>query len=468
MTDSVAKRSAASQAMLEAAAVGRALMGGTKAMRAAGETHLPKFESETDKSYTARLNSSWLFNGYRKTARDMTGRVFDKPVELAEGAADQAKEWAKNIDMAGRDLSTFARDVFEDGVSGSGISFIMVDAPKREGTTTKAKAAQQNLRPYMSHLRVEDILGWKVDTIDNVTRLTQIRLMETVQEQDPDDEFTQVPVAQVRVLDRMEGNVQVRIYRKVGKTDKWALHDEPYFMDVAEITIVPFYANRTGFFTATPLLDDLADVNVAHWQSQSDQRNILHFARVPILFGSGRAEDEKAMVISAGMAVTATDPQADLKWVEHTGKAIDAGRQDLKDLEFQMETFGLQLLVSKQGAQSATGEALDAAKETSTLSMTADQLQDALEQALIWMGEFANVDIGEGAVSVNKEFGVNMMTAQDLTAMLSAVNTGNMSRETFLREMARRGMIRADLDIEEEVERIEADTESLMGENGDE
>ena len=460
MTDSVAKRSPASAAMLESANVGRALMGGTRAMRNAGETYLPKFESESTESYTARLKSSWLFNGYRKTTRDMTGRVFDKPVEL-KADSTQLSEWVKNIDMAGRDLSTFARDVFEDGVSGAGLSFIMVEAPRRDGVITRETAAQLNLRPYLVHLTVEEVLGWKSDTIDNVTRLTQFRIMESVSEQDPTDEFAQTKVAQVRVLDLIEGRVQVRLFRKVKDTEKWVLHDEPYFMDVGEITVIPFYANRTGFFTAEPLLDDLADVNVAHWQSQSDQRNILHFARVPILFAAGRSEDEGQLVISAGMAVTATDPQATLKWTTYDKGPMEVGRQDLKDLEFQMEAFGLQLLTARPGAQSATGEALDASKETSTLSMTADQLQDALEQALIWMGQYGSVDVGEGAVAVNKEFGVGMMNAQEMTAMLSAVNTGQLSRQTFLTELARRGMIAPDTNPEDEMDRIGTEAPDL-------
>ena len=463
MSNAVAKRSEASQAMLDAARKGRALMGGTAAMRKAGETYLPKFEAESREAYEARRDSSWLFNGYRKTVRDMVGRVFDKPVELDASAPAQIEGWAKNIDMQGRDLSTFLRAVFEDAISGCGISYIMVDAPPRNGTVTRAQAQAANMRPYMVHLTVEDVLGWQARTINNVMTLTQIRIMESVTEPDPEDEFKQEQVSQIRVLDLVERGVQTRLYRKTGKNDQWQLYDEPTIAQgVDEITVVPVYVNRTSFFAGEPLLDDLADVNIAHWQSQSDQRNILHFARVPILFGSGRS-DEEPMQISAGMAVTALDPQADLKWVEHSGQAIGAGRQDLKDLEFQMETHGLQLLVSRPGAQSATGEALDAAKETSTLSMTADQLQDAAERALQWMGLYGAVEVGEGAVVVNKDFGVNMMGAQEMTAMLSAVNTGNMSRATFLGEMKRRGMIRADLDVAEEMERIEDESGDLMG-----
>lgn len=453
----VADRSKASEAMLNAAAKGRALMGGTTAMRAAGQTYLPKFEAESHEAYEARLKSSWLFNGYRKTSRDMTGRVFDKPVELAEGASQRLIDWCMNVDMQGRDLSTFAREIFEDGLSGCGVSYIMVDAPPRRGVVTREQAQAGNLRPYLVHLRVEDVLGWRAETIDNVTTLTQIRIMESVTEQDPKDEFNEVEISQVRVLDLIEGTVYVRLFRK-NSADVWAQYEETYASEAKEITVIPFYANRTGFFKGAPLLDDLADVNIAHWQSQSDQRNILHFARVPILFGSGRSEEEP-IVIAAGMAVTATDPQADLKWVEHSGQAIGAGRQDLKDLEFQMETHGLQLLVTS-GAQSATGEVLDAKKETSTLAMTADALKDALEQALIWMAEYGGEDVTV-EVNVNKEFGASLLTAQDVTALLSAVNTGNLSKVTFLRELARRGFIRDDLQPDDEIEAIETESPDL-------
>lgn len=455
MTEAVAQRSAASATMLAAAQKGRALMGGTTAMRQARTTYLPQFAKESRQAYDVRLAASWLFNGYRKTVKDMTGRVFAKTVEIEDGD-ERLKEWAENIDMQGRDLSTFARQVFEDGLAGPGVGYIMVDAPPRNGTVTQAQVQAENLRPYMVHLRVEDVLGWRAETIANVTTLTQIRIAEKITERDPLDEFREICVDQIRVLDRTESGVQTRLYRKSSKESKWALQGEATVNPaVREITVVPFYANRTGFFTGEPMLDDLADINIAHWQSQSDQRNILHYARVPILFGAGM--DAKASItIGATEAVMATDSQASLQWVEHTGKAIEAGRVDLKDLEFQMETFGLQLLTARTNAQSATGEALDANKETSQLSMTADALQDALEQALQWMAMYGGFE-AEVSVAVNKDFGVSFMTAQEVTALLSAVKDGALSRETFIKELIRRGVLRSDLDADEEADRIAED-----------
>jgi hypothetical protein len=317
MSKTVNKQSSVMAAMVEAAEKGRALMGGTNSMRKAGKEYLPKFKAEADGDYKARLDSSWLFNGMRKTVKDMTGRVFTKPVTIVEGSP-RLQEFATDINMQGQDLSAFASDVFKDAFV-PGISFIMVDAPRRERETTRAAAATLGLRPYMVHLRVEDILGFKTEQFNNVLALSMLRILESVTENDPKDEFTQVNVDQVRVLTREVNTVSVRIYRKNDKDD-WLVVDE-YITNAEEITVIPFYAQRTGFFTAEPVLEDLADVNIAHWQSQSDQRHILHFARVPILFASGRAEDEP-LVISASQAVTSRDADAKLSWVEHSEQGV--------------------------------------------------------------------------------------------------------------------------------------------------
>jgi hypothetical protein len=106
----------------------RTLMGGTKAMRAAGERYLPKFAAETQANYNARLGRSTLFNAFKKTVADMTGRVFSKPIVLGKDVPPELVEYAENIDLTGRHLNIFARDVFYDSLQ-PGIGFIYVDAP---------------------------------------------------------------------------------------------------------------------------------------------------------------------------------------------------------------------------------------------------------------------------------------------------------------------------------------------------
>lgn len=466
MKTSVDKQTAAAARQVALGWVGRALMGGTRAMREEGKRLLPQFEGESDENYKSRLHSSWLFNGYRKTVKDLSGRVFERPVEVSKGPASLV-EWAANIDLAGRDLSVFAREVFEAALSGCGVTYILADAPRREGQVTRAQAAAANLRPYLVHVAPEQVLGWKTEQRGGATVLSQFRFMTSVEDEDAEDEFAEKWVDEIRVIDLVAGGVRQRRYRK-GKGGSWGMVPEEDGGDyivagLPEITVTPVYLNRAGFFLGEPLLEDLADINVAHWQSQSDQRVILHFARVPLLFAAGLDADEK-LVVSAGAATVSSNEGARLEWVEHTGAAIGAGRQDLKDLEWQMEAHGLQLVATQASNQSATGEAIDAKKETSVLAMAADALRDALERALAHMLLFSG-ESGEIEVSVNDDFDAGSLSIQELTQLLAAVNSGKLSRFTFLQEMARRGVIRGDVDPGEEIDRIEAEgASSLEGE----
>ena len=456
MTSSVAERAEAAKKLVAAARVGRALMGGTEAMRREGEAFLPKFPAESAEAYAARKNSSFLFNGYKKTVKDMAGRIFGKSIEVAEGTLDEDIE--ANIDGQGNDLSTFAKAVFTDALSGSGLSFIMADAPRRDGELTKAQAASENLRPFLVHIKPEEVLGWKTETVGSKVMLTMFRVHEIIEQDDPDDEFATECIEQIRVLTMEAGNVRVRLYRSSDERAQWYVYDD-YLSDATEITVIPFYAAKTGFFMAEPPLQDLADKNIEHWQSASDQRNILHAARVPILFATGRDDDEGPLVVSTGVAVTSRNTDAVLEWVEHSGEAIGAGRQDLEDIKFEMQILGLQLLVA--GSETATGASLDAAKETAPLAMMADGLKDALEQALAWISMYQGSE-QKFTVTVNKDFGVAAMTAQEVTAMLGLVNQGLMSKAGVLRELARRGFIAEDTDIDAELDLAEENDDDLM------
>jgi hypothetical protein len=143
-----------------------------------------------------------------------------------------------------------------------------------------------------------------------------------------------------------------------------------------------------------------------------------------------------------------------LEYVEHSGQAIGAGDKDLENLERQMQTAGLQLLVDKPGGKTATGEIRDDAKENSQLASMAASLQDALEHAFGFMAEFLGLgqDAG-GSLVVNKEFVVPSGWG-DIAQLLAARVAGEISRETYWSEMQRRGFLADDFDREVEAARL--------------
>ena len=117
--------------------------------------------------------------------------------------------------------------------------------------------------------------------------------------------------------------------------------------------------------TGRPPLMDLALLNLAHWQSSSDQRHILHVARVPLLFARNLRPGENGLDIGPNRLIVGDSDGADLKFVEHSGSAIEAGRQDLVDLEDRMAVMGLDLIARRPGSATATARAIDAAQADS-------------------------------------------------------------------------------------------------------
>lgn len=450
MTKTVATPSAEVEAIRHKAQPILDLTRGGEHMRGKGEAYLPKFEMESREAYDARRKSTWLFDGVGKTIQDMSGKVFDTPVTIE--ASTQVEDWAENIDMMGRDLSQFAKDVFDEAQK-AGTAFIMVDAPRREGEVTKAQARAKNLRPYWSMLTIEQVLGWKWETIDNKPTITQFRIWETVQEPDPENEFEDKTVEQVRVLDLENGFVGVRIYRK-GKSEQWIQFEE-YPTGLTEIMVAPCDLGRTGFLTAEPVHDRLAEINLAHWRIQSDKASCLHKALAPIFFGKQLdVGDDGTLAVSANAGIIGNGEQSDAKWVEIQGSGINEARTELKDLEFQMQAMGLQLIVSKSGNNTATGDMIDESKTNSRLSMWADTLKDCLERCFVWTVQIGGLN-EEVEVVVNKDYAANALSHLDMDVLNKMYLAGVLSKETYINEAKRRNVLSEDVDAEVEIANAE-------------
>ena len=449
----------------ERVAKARALMGGTQAMRQAERVYLERDIAETDLIYSRRLNRSVLYNMYKKTIEDHAGRVFRKPVIAEQTVSKNFEVLLEDISRTGQKITDFAQDVFTQGLQ-TGIHFIHIDAPLSAGRTV-SETRQQNFRPYFVSVPAENLLGWQQEIIDNRLTLTQVRIKEVHKEPVSDNEFKSEYVDYVRVMDRRGADrVAVRLYKKqtgnsLGQASEWTLIEETT-LGLSGIPLVPFYAQRAGFMTGSPPLDDLADINISHWQSSSDQRNILHYARIPILFAPGW-ESESQLEISSTVMLTTSNPDADLKYVEPQGSAISAGREDLDKLEMQMEILGLQLLARTSGPATATGELRGEIKETSQLGMMAKSLERALNQAFGFAAEFmGEAEWPADGVRISTELSTIDISAPTLTLLLQSVMNDKISKETFWDELIRRGLLAGTFDPEQEIERLDAQHELEM------
>lgn len=416
-----------------------ALMGGTRAMRAAGRVLLPQWPAEDGGAYKCRLAQATLFPAYSRTISVMSGKPFARQLTLSEKTPDQVRAWCDDVDRQGTNLHVFAANLFHEAI-GWGIAGILVDAPKAKGlpaNATRADQAKAGMRPYCVAIRHDQVLGWRAADRGRGVELTQLRLKEVTTE--PDGEWGESEVERVRVLEIGK----FRLFRKQATATggQWVLEEEGA-TGFDFIPYVPIYGKRLGLMVGVPPLIDLAYQNVEHWQSKSDQQNILHVARVPILVEIG-GEEGKDIVV--GGVAHKMPTGGDLKWVEHSGQAIEAGRQSLIDLEARMIATGAELLVAKPGARTATESANDAEANKSDLQRIVEGLEDSLDVALSMMARIGGQQ-DTAKVSLFKDFSATSLSDASAQLILSMQQGGVIRKETAVREWQRRGVLSADID----------------------
>jgi hypothetical protein len=422
------------------------LLSGTEGMHAAGEVHLPKHENESATAYKARLARSVLLPALEDTLDTLTGKPFAEDVVLGEDIPPQVMALLGDVDLQGNALQPFLRSWFREGWA-KGLSVVLTDFPVSEqplGDDGKPRARTladdraENVRPYTVQIRPENIIAAYAETVNGRERLTHVRILEVTTERRG---YEEVCVERIQVLE--PGRWELWEYADE-KKEKWHLVDEGP-TGLANIPLTVFYAGkRIGLLEAMPPLTGLAHLNIAHWQSSSDQRNILTVARFPILAGSGVDSDAK---ITVGPNNFLTTESADGKWyyVEHTGAAIESGAKDLETLENQMAAYGSEFLRSRPGNETATGRAIDSAEATSYLAATVQGFKDCVEEVLQHMAEWLKLDTG-GSVELRGDYTLEEANQPELDALRKARDARDISRTAYLAELKRRKVLKDDFD----------------------
>ena len=340
-----------------------------------------------------------LFNAFGRTTELLAAKPFARPLKIEQVSAKIAETFP-NIDMLGTDLHAFCGQVMLSCLR-YGLHGVMVDVPQTNGIRTVAEERKAGVRPYFAHYAASSILGFEVQKSADGMNLAQLRLREFATERK--SRFQKEQIEQIRVLTPGAWEVWRRSKAATdGVKPKWVLF-ESGTTSIPVIPFVFFYGLREGFGIGKGPLQELAYMNVEHWQSSSDQQNILHVARVPILFARGFGSKE-SITVGASAMTSASSEKASLSYVEHSGAAIEAGRQSILDLEDRMRQVGAELLTERVGQVTARQVDSEDEDNRSTLQKIAEEFEDSLESCLrlagMWIGERSNP-----RVELHKTFG---------------------------------------------------------------
>lgn len=438
-----------------------ALCGGTAAMREAGPLYLPAEPEEEPIQYSLRLNRSFLHEAYSDTLDKINSKPFSSPIKIdgLDTLDERVQRVFTNADYEGSSITDFWARVFY-GVEKYGLNHVLVEAPDSDESKTLQDELQQDLRPYFVEISPTKLVGWKSAKINGIQQLTQIRFIE--ERSESENKFGDTQRKYIRVINS-DGTYQ--LYKESDYRSNKYNEVKSGRHTFKGIPLRTWYGKKTGFMTAMPPLEKLAWLNLMHWQSQSDQRNILRIARVGMLFLKCMGEDSpnkknNKFVVAANTKLASENENADVKWVEHSGKAIEAGRFDLTDIEEKMVMMGMEPFVQRSGDSSATGKVI---RESHRMSRVQAWIKSG-DSVLYECVNLANIRTHDDKPETKlpkkfflktfNEYSISMQAFEDMRLLLEAARVDKISDRLLLSEFDRRSMLGDNFDLESEVERV--------------
>jgi len=263
------------------------LLAGTTAMRAASTTYLPKHAEESDANYQTRLQRSTLVNYYGRALDAAIGHAHKQPVVVKKFPASLSP-LLKDIDGAGNTLDQFSQEELHNTLHHGIVAFV-VDYPTLEGLPEKptlADVKRLQARSYVYSVTAPQFIAAYTLIENGQERLLHFRFATT--EIVPSADFMEeATVTKVIAYEQLVKGGVVTVQTWTDTEQGWITDGPKTLRNVTEMPIVFAYGWKTGTAQGKPVLGDLADLNVAHWQSLSEQTNILSIARVPFLHAKG-------------------------------------------------------------------------------------------------------------------------------------------------------------------------------------
>lgn len=429
---------------------------GEYAVHKEGTKYLPKLKDEEDEAYALRLRMTPFFNATWRTISGMRGMLFRKPpiVELSP----KLQALCENIDLAGTTMQGLAQEVVEEGLKLGRIG-LLVDQPTTPAGATLADAQRLNLRPFISIYEADSIYNWKEERVNGVTTLTQVRLLESAS-LTQEDEFATKEEKRYRVLDLAEGKYRQRVFR-IAEDGAEIQVGEDVFPNMAgkAMDFIPFVVigvDHLGMGVDAPPLIDLVTTNFHHYMQATSYERGCFFSGLPTMFISGMEDSDGEISIGGPIANALGSPQAKAYYVEVSSN-FEALRTNLEDKKREMAVLGARMLEGGKnagGVEAAETVARRQSGEESVLAAMAETVSQGLARALGWVALWVG-DKSPVSYKLNKDFLPQSMTAQDLTALVSAWQNGAISQNTLF-ENLKAGEIVADTDtFEDEQARIE-------------
>lgn len=470
-------------------------LGGTRAMHAASESYITKWEAEAVPNYDKRRRCETFFEAFGRTLSAAVGMLFARPPQVVWNRSEAAfaEHWA-NIDAGGTAGPVFLKRFGEAGIK-TGLSIILVDHPPApEGVTVTAEnEARLNLRPTWAMYERGAAINWRTARVDNAQTLTLLVLYEPATVDDgvygvaTKHRYRVLRLQTARgALEMMGEPMSDAVVAAYGDAmpvwatwEVWELkaeQDGTKAEDFLRLTRGVFrnrageVANRLpvavaqtgrvdGLMRSSIPLMGVAWANLAHWQLSSELRfntSVAAFAQ-PVVIGKLTSTEytaaglPQAPQLRIGPLVSVNlEAGGDYKWVEPAGTGLERLAKLVVGKLEEIAALGVSFLQrDKRAAETAEAKAMDAAAENSTLATAGQGIEDAANLALEIHAWYLGIGKADAPVlTLNRDYENVAMDAAIMTAYVNAVKDAGLPVRAMLEAWQQGGRIPADADLD--------------------
>jgi hypothetical protein len=435
------------------------------------ERYLPSETNEPREAYPKRLARSPYENHTKKIITGYAGAI--SGLGFAEDLPKDLADIEDDIDLCGASFRVFCEGIDTSSLRDQ-YSFVMVDFYRPESIISRADERKTPPRPFIRAVDARQVINWKAEN----GRIARATIKE---EHCRPSGYGEIEEIVYRVI---KGDywrvVRVTELNATGKDGKKLWIEEPV-TDENSKPLAGQFLNAKGLplgycplipYTLTandwdgdnlPEFIDLADLNIALYQSISDWRAIVKsLCPVPWVKADSTARiTNQAGNLSLGphdFLDLGSAPQAECGYLQADPAAVAPAYDVVKDLRSQIKAMSLNDLAGSTHQRTATEIRTAFADTQKRIERYATQKESAINNVLKVVADFMGIDEDLPKATVISDISA-LLTDEKSIALLAGANL--LSQESAVKRLEQLGF---NSGAAEELLRLKAEEAEQVGE----
>lgn len=442
---------------------------GDDAIKMKGEVYLPRLcrvsQAEEDRVYRAYQARAFWVNYTGQALENIHGMIMRRCPTI--DAQDDFKRSGvlENIDGRGTNLHQFMSDAVYDVIQ-TCFGGILADIPQARDGMTLAEAESEGIAPYLRYYKAEDIINWKEDDAMG-GRLKLVVLRETFDSSD--NMFVHKSEVRYRVLTiGGDGYYHQLIYTPTkgrrGEAD-FAVEEINFTARGERLTYIPFKP-ILYIEPEKPMLEDMAKINIGHFQKTADYENAVHKTTLPTGYITGHdAVDEEGeqeeIVLGDDVFLTIPESEARVGTLAFAGEGLTHSEAAIRHAEEQMAVIGTRIIApEKNVAETAESGMVHMYGENGKMSAFARNVGNSISEALTWIMNWSGYE-GRARVDLDVDYETARMDPNAINAVANLSREGKFPMLCTFKVLQEQGYVDINYTYEEFIYLLELEGQGL-------